>query len=617
MDGRVVAGPGTGKSWTAIELLRRLHADDPDLKVGLLTFTRAATGELIRKIGQQDLDWLDPSTIHAFALRLLLRNGAQAGVTLPLRIPDSWETEMLIRPDLARRLRASGFRVDARAMKQLEREMAAQWESLDPNLVLLTDLDPRLRNAYLGQWQVHRLKFGYLLLAEIPYRTGDLVEDYEPDLGGLAFLVVDEYQDLNRADIRLLRLLRAKGVRILAIGDDDQSIYGFRMAAPAGIVEFTNTFAGARDYPLTVSVRCATRILEAATSLIETAPQRIQRPRLRPRPGSPDGTFAYLRFRSQVAEARGVAEMVAQRLRLPEVEEKDIAILVRSNVDTWADLLRPELQARGIAVVDTDWVDTALADRALRKGLAVARLALDRTDSLAWWTLLHLTDGIAPAFVAHVQAAANGNETFGQCLLRLAPGFAGAPTAQSARAAARLVQEQLAAIAALDTQGVPDDEAGWGAWLARRVVAGALSAEAANLLDAVGREVPAEEGLANFLGQLEPVGSDLAAQADAVRIMTMTASKGLTVNSVFVMGVEAGIIPHPRGDLDEERRLLYVAVTRATDYCVLTWANRRTGPTARHGAPNVNRPRGRCPLFDGLPIGQWQDGDHFVRAVAV
>lgn len=545
----------------------------------------------------------------------MLRNAGEAGVMLPPRIPDSWETEALIRPDLSRRLRVAGFQVNAQSVKRLEREMAAQWESLDPNLILLAELDPALRNGYLGQWQVHRRRFGYLLLAEIPYRAGDLIEDFDPDIGGLAFLVVDEYQDLNRADIRFLRLLRAKGMRILGIGDDDQSIYGFRMAAPAGIVEFTTTFPGAAAYPLTVSMRCASRIIEAATSLIETAPARLARPRLTPQDSCQDGVFAYLRFPGHVAEARGVAELVAQRRR-HGVEEKDIAILVRSNVDTWARLVRPELEARGIRVVDTDWVDRALADPPLRKALAVARLALDQADSLAWWTLLHLTDGIAPAFVVYVEEAVNANETFGRCLLRLAPLFAGAPTAQSARAAARVVQEQLAAVAALDAHGVANDEADWGAWLARRVVAGTLSEEAANLLEAVGREVPAVDGLGNFLGQLEPVGRDLATQADAVRIMTMTASKGLTVNSVFVMGVEAGIIPHPRGDLDEERRLLYVAMTRATDYCVLTWANRRTGPTARHGAPNVNRPRGRCTLFDGLPMGQWQDGDEFVRGSA-
>ena len=311
--GRVIAGPGTGKSWTAIELLQRLQEDHPDLNVGLLTFTRAATSELIKKVRDQGIDWLDPSTIHAYALRVLLHNAGQASLALPLRIPDTWETKTLIHTDLARSLRARGFSVDARGVARLEREMAAQWESLDPNLVLLADVVPALRNAYLGQWQIHRRKFAYLLLAEIPYRAGNLLEDFDPDLGGLVFLVVDEYQDLNRADIRLLQLLAARGVRLLAIGDDDQSIYGFRMAAPVGIAEFPTTFAGAADYPLTVSMRCGADIVSASTSLIDTAPARLQRPRLTAKAGSPAGEFAYLRFPNQTAEARGVAELIALR----------------------------------------------------------------------------------------------------------------------------------------------------------------------------------------------------------------------------------------------------------------------------------------------------------------
>ena len=95
--------------------------------------------------------------------------------------------------------------------------------------------------------------------------------------------------------------------------------------------------------------------------------------------------------------------------------------------------------------------------------------------------------------------------------------------------------------------------------------------------------------------------------------MSMSASKGITVNTVLIMGVEAGIIPHPRGRLDEERRLLYVGMTRATSMTVLTAAARRTGPTARHGTANINQPRGRSPLLVDLPIGQWTDGSAYVE----
>jgi superfamily I DNA/RNA helicase len=90
-NGRVVAGPGTGISWVSVALIKRLKDEKPDLKVGLLTFTRAATGELVKKVGAAALDGVNPSTVHSFALSILLRNQAACSLPLPLRLPDSYE----------------------------------------------------------------------------------------------------------------------------------------------------------------------------------------------------------------------------------------------------------------------------------------------------------------------------------------------------------------------------------------------------------------------------------------------------------------------------------------------------------------------------------------------
>jgi superfamily I DNA/RNA helicase len=84
--------------------------------------------------------------------------------------------------------------------------------------------------------------------------------------------------------------------------------------------------------------------------------------------------------------------------------------------------------------------------------------------------------------------------------------------------------------------------------------------------------------------------------------MSMAASKGLTVRAAIVVGVEEGVVPHPTGHYDEERRLLYVAMTRSTEYLYLTWSGRRTGPTARTGAPRVAAGRNRCPLLTHGPV---------------
>ena len=148
----------------------------------------------------------------------------------------------------------------------------------------------------------------------------------------------------------------------------------------------------------------------------------------------------------------------------------------------------------------------------------------------------------------------------------------------------------------------------------------AISDNAIRLFESVGQTVEPDEGIHGFLAKLEPTGKDLAASAaDGVRMMTIGRSKGLTFNSTIVLGVEQGVIPldKPGINIDEERRLLYVAMTRATDLCVLTYAKQRTGPSARIGAPRVGEARNRCPLLAALPggVGNVSDGERFVRAL--
>lgn len=114
-----------------------------------------------------------------------------------------------------------------------------------------------------------------LLLSELPYSLRTALRDH-PDLDGVDYqvLVVDEYQDLNACDLDVLRLLSARGCAIVAAGDDDQSIYSFRKAHPQGIRNFLADYAGAVEYPLTITRRCGRRIVEWANYVIQGDPDR-------------------------------------------------------------------------------------------------------------------------------------------------------------------------------------------------------------------------------------------------------------------------------------------------------------------------------------------------------
>jgi DNA helicase-2/ATP-dependent DNA helicase PcrA len=618
--GRILAGPGTGKSTTVLEFAQRLHESDPPIAVGIVTFTRAATAELAEKIHAEGHDLVQPSTLHSFALSLLMRNPGFVSLPIPLRIPDDWEMGNLIEPDIAFRLRRLGQDgVSVRTVRKLDREMAAGWESLDPDTQLLADLDPELRNAYVAVWRSHRAVFGYSMFAEIPFSAAHLLEDH-PDAArsDTQLLIVDEFQDLNRAEIHLAEALAAVGVSVLAVGDDEQSIYSFRMADPSGILEFPEILPDVVEYTLSVSYRCGTNILSAARAVIESGPDRRRDSRITPGPGNPPGEFKYLRFPSAVAEQLGVGRLVKHLIAHEHVTPNDIVIMMRGDSnDVWSAPVRDALSALGVQATDVEQAIAPLSETSARRLIAVAHIISDRNDSLAWWTYLKLTSGISDAYLRALtdEAMALG-QTFVQRLMHCTEQ---APSGVSAATHGRVVgaiADVEAILARVDLEHVAPSDEGWATWLLdlSDELGIEVQAQFGELARSVGREVPQRDGLGHYLNQLEPIAKDNALRADGVAIMTMTRSKGLTFRAAIVMGVEEGVVPSPRAvSEDEERRLLYVAMTRAKEWCYLTMASRRYGPTGYSGQPNPGTSRGRCPLLQplGAPL-QPQAGNPYL-----
>lgn len=246
---RVLAGPGTGKSTTMVALLARLLEENDTLRVRMLTFTRAATAELAEKIASHSEQAECPSTIHSFAISVLLRNPGTGGFPEPLRILDTWELKNVVRTTLAERVG-----VQVRVLDKLIQEMASNWASLrNEKDEKLSDAD---RTRFRGAWTEHRRALGYTLLHELPYALLRALQNHD-DLEGINYdlLLVDEYQDLNSCDLDVLRLLSEKGgCAVIGTGDDDQSIYSWRKAAPEGIRRFLGDYDNARDYSLSVTL---------------------------------------------------------------------------------------------------------------------------------------------------------------------------------------------------------------------------------------------------------------------------------------------------------------------------------------------------------------------------
>lgn len=304
---RVLAGPGTGKSATLVAMVDHLLEDNPALRIKLLTFTRAATAELAKKVSEHPAAAAErPSTIHSFSISVLLQNPGTGDFPEPLRIADQWEDDEIVRPTLARLI---GVRVDK--LKGLIWEMASNWESLHPHESPRVNPDHRAR--FSGAWSEHRQVYGYTLLAELPYALLQALEHHQ-HLDGVEYnlLVVDEYQDLNACDLSVLHKIAERGCSIIGAGDDDQSIYAFWRAAPEGIRRFPEDYPGCALYPLSITQRCGSRIIAWATHVIEGDRGRpAGRPRLTTAAGLPPGEVVLLHFGGEIAEARGVAELGA------------------------------------------------------------------------------------------------------------------------------------------------------------------------------------------------------------------------------------------------------------------------------------------------------------------
>lgn len=609
---RVLAGPGTGKSATLVALVDHLLAGNPTPRVKLLTFTRAATAELAKKVSDHPAAAAErPSTIHSFSISVLLRNPGTGEFPQPLRIADKWEEQKIVHPTLAHRINVRVNHLD-----NLIREMAANWEFLEPHEH--PRVDPAERARFVGAWNEHRQIYGYTLLAELPFALRQALHDH-PDLEGVEYdlMIVDEYQDLNACDLEVLHLIADRGCSIIAAGDDDQSIYSFRYAAPEGIRRFPDDYPGSMLYPLSVTQRCGRRIIEWATYVIAGDPDRPHdRPALKCAEGSPDGEVALLAFRGEVTEAQGIAALVRQLIEHDQVPAEEILVLLRGDHNgTFSGPIKHALDDLGIAYSDPDAVERMLGETDNRRMMATFRLLVHEQDSLAWASLLLLTPGIGETFCDYIyERARTARVQFGEALFAAyEANFPDAP--RSANRAQSLIQVVTAWLRA---HPAPDEmpEDGWGHWMVETAgddVVPAPTATCIELLHALDGLIEEGQGLERFMSQITPLGKDRAlAESHGVRIMTMVGSKGLTVRATIIAGLDDGIVPRPDADLAEERRLLYVAMTRAKEFLFGTWAGQRRGPTARAGRARVRLRRQYCHFLVGGPV-QSQDGATYLR----
>ncbi|HMJ51694.1 MAG TPA: UvrD-helicase domain-containing protein [Polyangiaceae bacterium] len=602
----VLAGAGSGKTRVVTARIARL------LERGVLarsilamTFTNKAAEEMrerVRKlVGDGPAKDLVVSTFHSFGLRVLsaearsldLRNGE-------FTIFDQGDCSGAVR-EILRGVRG-GRKYDVPAILARISQAKNQLEE-DDKLFLdeeKSDYDeiakivwPKYRSALRG---FHAFDFDDLVCEPVRLfrRRAEVLARWQERF---RYVLVDEYQDTNHAQLELVRLLACEHRNLCVVGDDDQSIYAWRGADVSNILDFEHHFPGTKVVKLEQNYRSTSTVLAVANSVLERTSARRHAKILK---ATRDGgaSVNLVVAQDQDVEASFIADEI-KKLHAEGRKLREMAILYRSNLQSEA--IESALKERGIGV--TMLGGTQFYERKEVKDLlAYVRVVLNPRDEIALRRILNYpARQIGEVALSKIENAADTKKESLFDAVARAPMIAdmAPPSAAGCRALVGVIQAAQRALAS----GAPSGEVARGIVgsiaLREDIFDGSGSNEYAarrwgnveSLLrvldrhDARGGEKLRE--LIQFL-TLNPDRDEEAVER-AVTMTTMHGAKGLEFEVVFIAGLEEGLMPHARAlegrvtdvggklanDVEEERRLFYVSITRAKDKLYLCRAKQR------------------------------------------
>ena len=399
------------------------------------------------------------------------------------------------------------------------------------------------------------------------------------------YVLVDEYQDTNHAQYRLLQLLGEKHRNVCAVGDPDQSIYAFRGADIRNILEFERDFGETRTIALEQNYRSTNTILEAANSVI--AQNRERKPKNLWSELGEGEPVRVIEVEDEHAEARFVAAEIAYLVEAG-YSSREVAVFYRTNAQS--RVLEDVLVRQGIAYQVIG--GPRFYERAeIKDVIAYLQVVDNPYDAVS---LLRIANrprrGIGDASLARLQtyADAHGISLWEATALAEEAGLTAAPL-RGVQGLRTLLESSMAGALELD---VPDllervlERSGYVEALeAERTIEAQGRIENLQELVGVAREyqaTAADPSLSSFLQEISLYSDQDAIRGEQslVTLMTLHNAKGLEFRAVFMIGMEEGIFPHSRSleeqSLEEERRLCYVGMTRAQERLVLTHASARS-----------------------------------------
>ena len=598
----ILAGAGSGKTrvlTTRIAWLISTSQVSPPTVLAV-TFTNKAAKEMLARLSAMlpiNVRGMWIGTFHGLCNRLLRAHYRDAGLPQLFQILDSADQLAAVK----RLLKSLNVDDEKYPPRELCWFINAQKEAgLRPAAVEAWDDWTKKRVELYEAYEAQCQREGVVDFAELLLRCYELLERNEPlrrhYQDRFRHILVDEFQDTNKLQYRWLKLLAGEGAALFCVGDDDQSIYAFRGADVGNMRDFEREFKVQNMIRLEQNYRSHGNILDAANAIIENNPARLGK-NLWTEAGAGEPIRVHESY-SDGDEARFIVEEVKALARDGHAR-KEIALLYRSNAQSRA--LEHALFNAGLPY--RVYGGLRFFERAeIKHALAYLRLIANADDDTAFARVVNFpTRGIGARSIEQLADAA---KAAGSSLHAAIPQVSGAGGAKLAAFAALIVR--LREAAALPLPELVEHVLDLSSLRAhyRNEKEGQERLENLDELVNAAAGFVAEEGVVGDEGELAgDLASFLAHAAleagehqagegdDALQLMTVHSAKGLEFNVVFICGLEEGLFPHENSlnedkGLEEERRLMYVAVTRARQRLYLCHAQTRM----LHGQMRYNLP---------------------------
>jgi DNA helicase-2/ATP-dependent DNA helicase PcrA len=585
----VLSGAGTGKTRVLTSRLAELVASGTAKPWNILavTFTNKAAREMKGRIGDMvgpmvEQVWL--GTFHSLAARMLRRHADLVGLKSDFTILDSDDQVRLVK-----QLMVAENIDPKRWPARMVAGVISRWKDrgLVPEKITLAEAgdvaNGRMQKLYKDYQArlltLNAVDFGDLLLhmLTIFQNHADVLADYH---GRITHIMVDEYQDTNVAQYLWLRLLTGQRNNLCCVGDDDQSIYGWRGAEVGNILRFESDFPGAKTVRLEENYRSTGHILAAASTVISRNETRLGKTLFT---SADDGEKVRVNgYWDGADEARTISSHI-ESIQQDGHHLSQMAVLVRAGFQT------REFEERFIAIgLPYRVVGARFYERAeIRDAIAYLRLIAQPADDLAFERIINVPKrglGTASIQAIHIQARASQKPLLAAAIDLI--------ETEELRPAARtalgsFVQDigrwrnQIGSLHQGDLARIVLDESGYTTmWQMDK------SPDAEGRLENLTELVSAMQDFDSLQGFLEHISlvmdGDTVSEQGEVTLMTLHAAKGLEFDTVFLPGWEEGIFPSQRTmdengaiGLEEERRLAYVGITRARKNVHISFASSR------------------------------------------